>query len=96
MGGTTANGSLVTLELVVALDSSVGDLGCGGQEALLCALILVEDGLLLDVVEHEKLLLLGSGDVLKGGSPSLDLLLEDGQKGVVLVLHDTLTETNEG
>ena len=96
MGGTTANRSFVQLELVVVLDSGVCDLGRGSQEVVLCALILIDDGLLLGVVEHEKLLFLGSRDVHIGGSPALDLLLEDGEKRVVIVLHDALSETNEG
>ena len=96
MGGTTTNRSLVRLELFVAFDSGVSDLGRGGQEVVLCALILIDDGLLLGVVEHEKLLLFSGRDVHIGGSPALNLLLEDREKRVVVVLHDALSETNEG
>ena len=92
----SANRGLISLELVVRLHGSVGQLGNGGEVLVLDALVLGNDGLLLGVVEHQELLLLISRQVLVGGGSGIDFALEDGEERVVLVLHNSLAETGEG
>ena len=58
-----SNRGLISLVLVVVLDCSVRDLGSGGKVGCLCALILLDNSLLLSVSEHEELLFFGSREV---------------------------------
>ena len=94
MGST--NGGLVSQVLGVGLDTGVVEGGLGGQVAVLGTLVLREDSLLLVVVEHEEFLLFGGRQALVCSGSLLDFTLEDGEKGIVLVFHDTLAESLEG
>ena len=91
-----ADGVLVGLEFVVGLHSWVADCRGGRQVVLLCALVRSKDGSLLSIVEHEKLLLLLWGQILVSRGSLLDLLLEDWEKRILLVLHDTAAESLKG
>jgi len=92
----STNGGLVSQVLGVGLDTGVVEGGLGGQEAVLGTSVLFEDSLLLVVVEHEEFLLFGGRQVLVSSGSLLDFALEDGEKGIVLVLHDSLAESLEG
>ena len=54
----SANGGLISLELIVSFHASVRDLGHGRQVLVLRASVLRDNGLLLRVSEHQELLLL--------------------------------------
>jgi len=92
----STNGGLVSQVLGVGLDTGVVEGGLGGQVAVLGTLVLCEDSLLLVVVEHEEFLLFGGRQALVCSGSLLDFTLEDGEKGIVLVFHDTLAESLEG
>ena len=91
-----ADRGLVSSEFFVRLEASVRDCWAACKVPVLCALVLINDSLLLVIVEHEQLLFFGSAKVLVGLSSVLDLLLENRKQRVIFVLHDSLTETGKG
>ena len=94
MGST--DGGLISQVLRVGLDTGVVEGRLGGQVALLGTFVLCEDSLLLVFVEHEEFLLFEGSQALVSSGSLLDFTLEDGEEGIVLVLHDTLAESLEG
>ena len=92
----TTDGACVSDELGVCLDTGVSERRGSGEVGVLCALVLFNDSLFLGIVEHKEPLLLLSGNVSISSGSLIDLLLEDGKKRVVLILHDTLAEANKG
>lgn len=82
--------------MVVVLDRGIESRRLGGQEVLLCLSVSVSDLLQLVVSQSKKLALLLNRELRELLNVFLNDGLDDGEDGIVLVVHVALGETNDG